>query len=75
LVSTSANAPGAPPLRSIDAIQKIMGQGVDLFLDAGELPERKPSTVVDVTQTAPRLLRAGAIETSRIRAVVRDLRV
>jgi L-threonylcarbamoyladenylate synthase len=75
LVSTSANSPGAPPLRSVDAIQKIMGQGVDLFLDAGELPERKPSTVVDVTETPPRLLRAGAIETSRIRAVVPELKV
>ena len=73
LVSTSANEPGGPPLRSVDAIQKALARGVDLFLDAGELPESKPSTVVDVTQDPPRLLRAGQIKTDAIREIARNL--
>ena len=73
LVSTSANKPGEVPLRSIDAIQRTLTGGVDLFLDAGELPERKPSTVVDLTQDPPRLVREGEIETVAVREIVRNL--
>lgn len=73
LVSTSANRPGEAPLRSIDAIQRALSGGVDLFLDGGELPERKASTVVDLTQDPPRLIREGEIEPTSIREVVRNL--
>ena len=73
LVSTSANKPGGAPLRSVDAIQGVLVRGVDLFLDAGELPERKPSTVVDLSQDPPRLVREGMIEASAIQEVVARL--
>jgi len=73
LVSTSANPPGKPPLRSVDSMQTLLAHGIDLFLDAGELPDNKPSTVVDVSQTPPRLIREGMIGKSALRAIVADL--
>ncbi len=61
MTSTSANLSGAPPSGTIAAIERALGPGVDLFLDAGVLPARKPSTVLDVTGERPRLLREGEI--------------
>jgi tRNA A37 threonylcarbamoyladenosine synthetase subunit TsaC/SUA5/YrdC len=37
------------------------GSGPDLVVEAGDLPECKPSTVVDCTKTPPAILREGAI--------------
>ena len=73
LVSTSANPPGKPPLRSVDAMQSLLAHGIDLFLDAGELPANKPSTVVDLSEDPPRLIREGMIEVRALREVVADL--
>jgi tRNA A37 threonylcarbamoyladenosine synthetase subunit TsaC/SUA5/YrdC len=41
---------------------------IDLVVDAGELPERKPSTVVDVSDGESKILREGAISASEILA-------
>ena len=57
----------------MEEIQQDLSKGVDLYLDAGELPESKPSTVVDLSQDPPRLIREGVIETSAIQAIVNDL--
>jgi L-threonylcarbamoyladenylate synthase len=59
LVSTSANRSGEPYTGDPTVLRSLFEPGVDLFLDAGELPERPPSTVVDLTTSPFRLLRAG----------------
>jgi L-threonylcarbamoyladenylate synthase len=69
ITSTSTNFAGAPALLSVPAIRAAFGEGVDLYLDAGEIPARAPSTVVDVTGEVPRLLRAGAITTETLNRV------
>jgi L-threonylcarbamoyladenylate synthase len=69
LTSTSANRAGEAPARTIGEIQQQL-EGVDLFLDAGELPESQPSTVVDVSGAIPRVLRSGAIGSDQIKQLL-----
>ena len=58
LVSTSVNRSGDPPISSIDEVAKELAAGIDAALDAGR-QEGKPSTIVDFTGEAPRILREG----------------
>ena len=67
--TTSANVSGMKPERTVDAILAQLGEmksWIDLVIDAGELPERLPSTVVDVSTGAAIVLREGAIPASDI---------
>lgn len=62
--TTSANIAGATPERSVEKILAQLGgraQFINLIIDAGELPEHLPSTVVDVSDDSIRILREGAI--------------
>ena len=64
VTATSANKAGEPPLRSIPEILSQLGANagmIDLVIDAGELPESKPSTVIDLSSGEVRILREGAI--------------
>jgi len=65
ITSTSANTTGKKTPYSLADIQKYTSQKkldlIDLFLDAGELPLRPPSTVVDTTMNEPTILRQGEI--------------
>lgn len=58
LVSTSVNRSGDPPISSIVEVAKELAAGIDAALDAGR-QEGKPSTIVDFTGAAPRILREG----------------
>ncbi len=66
LTSTSANKTGAATPRTVSEIQASLGNGVALYLDAGELPESRPSTIVDARGGEPRLVREGAIPFEQI---------
>jgi L-threonylcarbamoyladenylate synthase len=74
LTSTSANRPGgqpAPGAAGIDALfAKAVGAGQLLVLDGGVLGNVPPSTLVDCTQSAPRLVREGAIPRAELRRAV-----
>ncbi len=61
LVATSANISGEPPPASIEKI-KIKA---DYILDGGKL-EGIPSTIVDLTEKKPKILRRGMIDEQRI---------
>jgi L-threonylcarbamoyladenylate synthase len=69
ITSTSANLSGEVPLTSIEEMKKVLTPGIDLYLDAGVLPPSKPSTVVDVSEEIPRLVREGAVSAEALRAV------
>ncbi len=62
LYSTSVNRSGQPALWRIDDILEQFETGVDLVVDAGDLPGRLPSTIVDVSRRPFRILRQGALE-------------
>ena len=69
ITSTSANRSGRPPAVDISALQRDFGDVTKLLaLDGGTLGKAAPSTVLDCTAPAPRLVREGAIPRSDLRA-------
>lgn len=70
LTSTSANISGEPVHRSINEIKQALNEGIDLYIDAGVLPQSKPSTVVSVVGENPKLIREGIISFESLQAVV-----
>lgn len=62
LVGTSANKSGKKPSRTaLDAAEQI-GEEVDVILDGGSTPIGASSTVIDLTEERPKILRQGPIE-------------
>jgi L-threonylcarbamoyladenylate synthase len=62
LYSTSVNRSGQPALWRFADIVEQFEEAVDLVVDAGDLPGRLPSTIVDVSQRPFQVLRRGALE-------------
>ncbi len=70
LAVTSANRAGkVSPLSAMDVLSTL-GGSFDLLLDGGPAPGGVPSTVVDCTQDAPYVLRAGPISAKDIIAAL-----
>jgi tRNA threonylcarbamoyl adenosine modification protein (Sua5/YciO/YrdC/YwlC family) len=67
---SSANKTGQPAAVTAEEARAQLGFSVSVYLEAGECPDRTPSTIVDVTGAVPRLLRAGAIPIEKLRDVV-----
>ncbi len=61
LFSTSVNRSGEPPLWRIAEIEERFERSVDLVVQAGDLPGRSPSTIVDASGRPWRILRQGAL--------------
>lgn len=77
ITATSANKSGDTPERTVSKILAQLGSavsGIDLVIDAGELPPRQPSTIVDMTGQRPLILREGAISVSDLWNAIRDER-
>jgi len=74
VTSTSANLPGQPPAPGAEALTRDFGDAVAagtlVVLDGGVLGNSPPSTVVDCTQPAPRLVREGALTIAELRRAV-----
>lgn len=66
ITSTSANISGRENLYKIKDIIKAFDGKVDLIIDAGNIPKRRPSTVYDVTEG--KILRKGPISEKQIQA-------
>lgn len=66
ITATSANTSGQPPARSCLEMGPALLEHVDIVLDGGATPGGAPSTIVDLTSDAPRLVRAGAIAWERV---------
>lgn len=83
VTATSANVSGQKPGRGVEDILEQLGEGpysnvfqktaigIDLVIDAGELPERQPSTVVDLSGAEPVILREGAISPAEVWNAIR----
>jgi L-threonylcarbamoyladenylate synthase len=59
VAATSANLPGGREPRTVDEIPPELRGGAAAVVDGGKLPG-VPSTVIDLTAEAPRVLRVGA---------------
>jgi L-threonylcarbamoyladenylate synthase len=66
IASSSANAAGRPP--PVDAAQVVEGLGdaLDVVLDGGSCPVGEPSTILDLSGAAPRILRQGAVPAAEL---------
>jgi len=61
LVSTSANRAGEKPPCHTEEMDSNLLLSADGLIDSGELPGGLPSTIVDASASAPRLIRKGTI--------------
>jgi L-threonylcarbamoyladenylate synthase len=66
ITATSANRSGEPAPADPDDFARALGELVDGILDAGPSPGGPPSTIVDVCDEPPRLVRAGAVPWDRV---------
>jgi L-threonylcarbamoyladenylate synthase len=62
VVSSSANLSGQKPAETADEVLETFGNQLDLVLDGGPRSGGLASTLVDVTEERPRLLRRGALD-------------
>ncbi|MCA1562704.1 MAG: threonylcarbamoyl-AMP synthase [Acidobacteria bacterium] len=66
ITATSANVSGRAPATSATEIVDTLSGLVDAVLDAGTIPGGLPSTIVEMGEHGPTLVRAGAIAWDRV---------
>lgn len=71
LTATSANLAGEKELAEPAGVIALFDGKVDLIVDGGPAPGGLPSTIVDLTAAAPRILRQGRIPAAQIEAFLR----
>jgi L-threonylcarbamoyladenylate synthase len=69
VTAPSANPPGAAPPRRLDEARAYFGDGVDVYVDGGEL-QGGASTVASVDGDEVRVLRAGVVSEAALRAAL-----
>ncbi|WP_200172041.1 L-threonylcarbamoyladenylate synthase [Tomitella cavernea] len=67
---SSANISGRPPSTTMADAKAQLGSAVEVFLDGGHCEHGVPSTIVDVSGAAPRILREGAVTAESVADVV-----
>ena len=73
ITGTSANRAGGRPGIRAEEVAREFGDHLDLILEAGPCPGGLPSTIVDVTISPPRLVRAGAVATAELSQIIPEL--
>jgi L-threonylcarbamoyladenylate synthase len=66
LAVSSANRTGMPAASNVDEAEEMLGDRVKVYLDAGPSRTSLASTILDVTNPRPRVLRRGGIPLSRL---------
>jgi L-threonylcarbamoyladenylate synthase len=61
ITATSANRSGMPSTISADEVRSQLDDSIDALVDGGSLPARGGSTMLDLTQDPPELLREGPL--------------
>ncbi|MCX6695680.1 MAG: L-threonylcarbamoyladenylate synthase [Candidatus Altiarchaeota archaeon] len=61
LVSTSANFSGEPAPSTSEELDASLLELVDMILDGGHTKNRRPNTIVDLTQKTARIVREGPV--------------
>jgi L-threonylcarbamoyladenylate synthase len=67
---SSANKHGKPAATTAEDAQEQLGDAIDVYLDGGPSSDNVPSTILDLTGTVPRMLRAGAISIDDLRKII-----
>lgn len=71
LTGTSANRAGEKPAQTAQEVHHMLGDEIDLIVDAGTMPGGLPSTVIRV-QGQPQIVREGAITRASIQHSLRE---
>lgn len=66
LAVSSANLHGEAAAATADEAERMLGEAVDVIVDAGRSPGGDASTIVDVRGSTGRLLRLGALSLERL---------
>ena len=70
VTGTSANRSGAPaPVSAAEAAEQV-GEMVELIIDGGSCPARLESTVIDITNDRPEILREGVVSREDVEAAL-----
>jgi len=69
ITGTSANRSGRPSAVTAQEVYRQLGDSVDMIIDGGRCPGGSDSTVIDLTEDPPRILRQGAISRADIERV------
>jgi tRNA threonylcarbamoyl adenosine modification protein (Sua5/YciO/YrdC/YwlC family) len=67
---SSANRHSLPAAATAAEAQTQLGDAISVYLDGGPCADNVPSTILDLTGTVPRMLRAGALSVDALRKVV-----
>jgi len=67
ITATSANISGEKETANVERVIQVFWGKVDLIVDGGKTPGKKPSTILDLTQKTPKILREGAIPEAKLR--------
>lgn len=70
LAVTSANLTGEPPATTAQEAFEMLGESVDVYLDAGPTPGSVPSTIIDATGDELVMVRQGLITLDQLREVI-----
>ena len=73
LAVSSANLSGRPAARTADEAESMLGESVEVIVDAGTSAGADASTIVDCTGAEGRILRRGAISLDELNAVLEPL--
>ena len=68
LTATSANTSGREPARTAAEVEHYFPIGIDLVLDGGTVTTTEASTVLDLSEDKPRLIREGAVKLEELSA-------
>jgi len=71
ITATSANITKNGPIYNIEKVIKIFDKKVDVILDAGNLSEVDPSTIIDMKDDKIKLIREGPVKLSLIKKLNR----
>jgi len=67
---SSANRHSLPAATTAAEAENQLGDAISVYLDGGACADNVPSTILDLTGTVPRMLRAGALSIDELRKVV-----
>lgn len=72
---SSANKAGKSPALNIECAAEQFSDVVSVYLDGGQSQKGQPSTILDLSEDQPRLIRLGALGLEEIREVIPDLQL
>jgi tRNA A37 threonylcarbamoyladenosine synthetase subunit TsaC/SUA5/YrdC len=75
LTATSANPSHQEPATTAQKVFSYFGKAIDLIVDDGSAETDQPSTVVDVCDVEPQLIREGMIAWSAIQTELSKIKI